>query len=705
MEDAEVKKVRNARRPTLQDVAGGEISLERYRASATGQSSARSNARRPTLRDVENGEISLEKYRASAQAQRNARQAPTLTPALKFKLVALGTELGEDAAEAATDRLFGWALSKLNLYKKLFPDGYLVNVGIGGAHTLKYGEMVPDFKGHVRVCASARPLTLHPYTPSTPSPPSASRPESGGAPADHAIRVPGAAGGGAVVVTARGQARLQQCLRVRTLSSLRRHTPLEVEPPPLRCRFLTSPEGLAMESSIKYVRFVPVVEVAESYTHFFLHDKRSGLADVAKLAVPPSSASDLPVWGHTMHSRGAGCLKLPPAFLVGFYVTVIPRHRLVALDELFTYQTSPLPLPPAQTPLVVEAALVASAAALSSTGSSHSSPAAPAPRISRRGSASNASLPASAANSRARPRGVPAAAASVRIKTPLKSYRFQQLPPDAELKRQTVLHSRASGGASKYYRLEQFVSPGGLFTTVCVSGRLSRGGQATSEALALWRLTPDRALSDKAYDDKVVNKLGQGKSPEAKVPDYYKVAKEFGPPVAVPAIRASEYFAEPHTPAGNVPRLFAAPQGPAAEAEAEAEAEEEEEGEEAWDSAGEAEREKAAPKKASREAKRPAPGKARCASKRGKGRKAVEVVESEEEESEQEWEDDDDEEEESEAESDYQCDVCARVIVGNECVGCESTDCDSWLCWRCAKVSSLQEAEAAEDWTCECCRG
>ena len=325
-----------------------------------------------------------------------------------------------------------------------------------------------------------------------------------------------------------------------------------------------------------------------------------------------------------MHSRGAGCLKLPPAFLVGFYVTVIPRHRLVALDELFTYQTSPLPLPPAQTPPVVEAALVASAAALSSTGSSHSSPAAPAPRISRRGSASNASLPASAANSRARPRGVPAAAASVRIETPLKSYRFQQLPPDAELKRQTVLHSRASGGASKYYRLEQFVSPGGLFTTVCVSGRLSHGGQATSEALALWRLTPDRAraclaspppapspasrasraaqpaqpaqpvrrqaLSDKAYDDKVVNKLGQGKSPEAKVPDYYKVAKEFGPPVAVPAIRASEYFAEPHTPAGNVPRLFAAPQGPAAEAEAEAEAEEEEEGEEAWDSAGEARR-------------------------------------------------------------------------------------------------------------------
>ena len=297
MEDAEVKKVRNARRPTLQDVAGGEISLERYRASASAQSSARSNARRPTLRDVENGEISLEKYRASAQAQRNARRAPTLTTTLKFQLVALGTELGEDAAEAATDRLFGWALSKLNLYKKLFPAGYLVNVGIGGAHTLKYGEMVPDFKGHVRVCASARPLTLHPYTPSTPSTPSASRPESGGAPADHAIRVPGAAGGGAVVVTARGQVRLQQCLRVRTLSSLRRHTPLEVEPPPLRCRFLTSPEGLAMESSIEYVRFVPVVEVAEGYTHFFLHDKRSGLADVAKLAVPPSSASDLPVWG------------------------------------------------------------------------------------------------------------------------------------------------------------------------------------------------------------------------------------------------------------------------------------------------------------------------------------------------------------------------------------------------------------------------
>ena len=52
-----------------------------------------------------------------------------------------------------------------------------------------------------------------------------------------------------------------------------------------------------MESSIEYVRFVPVVEVAESYTHFFLHDKRSGLADVAKLAVPPSSASGLPVWG------------------------------------------------------------------------------------------------------------------------------------------------------------------------------------------------------------------------------------------------------------------------------------------------------------------------------------------------------------------------------------------------------------------------
>ena len=293
MEDAEVKKVRNARRPTLQDVAGGEISMERYRASARSQS----HARQPTLQDVENGEISLEKYRASAIAQSSARRAPTLTPQLKFKLVALGTELGEDAAEAATDRLFGWALSELNLYKTLFPDGYLVNVGIGGAHTLKYGEMVPDFKGHVRVCASARPLTLHPYTPSTPSTPSASRPESGGAPADHAIRVPGAAGGGAVVVTARGQARLQQCLRVRTLSSLRRHTPLEVEPPPLRCRFLTSPEGLAMESSIEYVRFVPVVEVAEGYTHFFLHDKRSGLADVAKLAVPPSSASDLPVWG------------------------------------------------------------------------------------------------------------------------------------------------------------------------------------------------------------------------------------------------------------------------------------------------------------------------------------------------------------------------------------------------------------------------
>merc|ERR1719149_486056 len=117
MEDAEVKKVRNARRPTLQDVAGGEISLERYRESARAQS----NARQPTLQDVENGEISLEKYRASAQAQRNARQAPTLTPALKFKLVALGTELGEDAAEAATDRLFGWALSELNLYKTLFP--------------------------------------------------------------------------------------------------------------------------------------------------------------------------------------------------------------------------------------------------------------------------------------------------------------------------------------------------------------------------------------------------------------------------------------------------------------------------------------------------------------------------------------------------------------------------------------------------------
>merc|ERR1719424_811605 len=623
MVDAEVRKVRNARRPTLQDVAGGEISLERYRASASAQSSARSNARRPTLRDVENGEISLEKYRASAQAQSNARRALTLTPQLKFQLVALGTELGEDAAEAATDRLFGWALSELNLYKTLFPDGYLVNVGIGGAHTLKYGEMVPDFKGHVREELLPTTRSEFPVQPA-------------------------------------GGLSWSQLAAKRGFSSV--------------YEFLTSPEGLAMESSIEYVRFVPVVEVAESYTHFFLHDKRSGLADVAKLAVPPSSASDLPVWGHTMHSRGAGCLKLPPAFLVGFYVTVIPRPRLVALDELFTYQTSPLPLPPAQTPLVVEAALVASAAALSSTGSSHSSPAAPAPRISRRGSASNASLPASAANSRARPRGVPAAAASVRIKTPLQSYRFQQLPPDAELKRQTVLHSRASGGASKYYRLEQFVSPGGLFTTVCVSGRLSRGGQATSEALALWRLTPDRALSDKAYDDKVVNKLGQGKSPEAKVPDYYKVAKEFGPPVAVPAIRASEYFAEPHTPAGNVPRLFAAPQGPAAEAEAEAEAEEEEEGEEAWDSAGEAEREKAAPKKASREAKRPAPGKARCASKRGKGRKAVEVVESEEEESEQ--EDDDDEEEESEAERDYQCDFCARVIVGNECAGCESTDCD-----------------------------
>lgn len=227
MEDAEVKKVRNARRPTLQDVAGGEISLERYRASARAQS----NARQPTLQDVENGEISLEQYRASAHAQSHARRAPTLTPALKFQLVSLGTELGEDAAEAATDRLFGWALSKLDEYKKQFPGGYLVNVGIGAAHTLKYGEMVPDFKGHVRVCASARPLTLHPSTPSTPSTPSASRPESGGAPADHAIRVPGAAGGRAVMVTARGQARLQRCLRVRTLSRLRRHTPLEVEPP------------------------------------------------------------------------------------------------------------------------------------------------------------------------------------------------------------------------------------------------------------------------------------------------------------------------------------------------------------------------------------------------------------------------------------------------------------------------------------------
>ena len=60
-----------------------------------------------------------------------------------------------------------------------------------------------------------------------------------------------------------------------------------------------------------------------------------------------------------------------------------------------------------------------------------------------------------------------------------------------------------------------------------------------------------QAVSDKAYDDKVVRKLGQGKSTEAKVPDYYKVAKEFGPPVAVPAIRASEYFAEHHTPAGG----------------------------------------------------------------------------------------------------------------------------------------------------------
>merc|ERR1719424_2678234 len=69
MEDAEVKKVRNARRPTLQDVARGEISLERYRASA----SAQSNARRPTLQDVEKGEISLEKYRASAIAQSSAR--------------------------------------------------------------------------------------------------------------------------------------------------------------------------------------------------------------------------------------------------------------------------------------------------------------------------------------------------------------------------------------------------------------------------------------------------------------------------------------------------------------------------------------------------------------------------------------------------------------------------------------------------------
>ena len=60
---------------------------------------------------------------------------------------------------------------------------------------------------------------------------------------------------------------------------------------------------------------------------------------------------------------------------------------------------------------------------------------------------------------------------------------------------------------------------------------------------------------------------------------------------------------------------------------------------------------------------------------------------------------------ESEAESDYLCDLCARVIEGNECVGCESTDCDSWLCWTCAGVSSEQEAEDAEDWTCECCRG
>merc|ERR1719424_504310 len=40
MVDAEVRKVRNARRPTLQDVAGGEISLERYRAGgAAGQTS------------------------------------------------------------------------------------------------------------------------------------------------------------------------------------------------------------------------------------------------------------------------------------------------------------------------------------------------------------------------------------------------------------------------------------------------------------------------------------------------------------------------------------------------------------------------------------------------------------------------------------------------------------------------------------------
>merc|ERR1719424_1282904 len=274
MEDAEVKKVRNARRPTLQDVAGGEISLERYRASAraqsnarqptlqdvengeisleryrasaTGQSSARSNARRPTLRDVENGEISLEKYRASAQAQRNARQAPTLTPALKFKLVALGTELGEDAAEAATDRLFGWALSKLNLYKKLFPDGFLVNVGIGGAHTLKYGEMVPDFKGHVREELLPTMRSMFPVQPA-------------------------------------GGLSWSQLAVKRGFGSV--------------YEFLTSPEGLAIESSIEYVRFVPVVEVAESYTHFFLHDKRSGLADVAKLAVPPSSASDLPVWG------------------------------------------------------------------------------------------------------------------------------------------------------------------------------------------------------------------------------------------------------------------------------------------------------------------------------------------------------------------------------------------------------------------------
>lgn len=52
-----------------------------------------------------------------------------------------------------------------------------------------------------------------------------------------------------------------------------------------------------MESSIEYVGFVAVVEVAEKYTHFFLHDDRSGLADVAKLAVPPCSASGLPVWG------------------------------------------------------------------------------------------------------------------------------------------------------------------------------------------------------------------------------------------------------------------------------------------------------------------------------------------------------------------------------------------------------------------------